>query len=68
MCARHEAGDVEEFYGYGASAGDAGTVVGFTFVADSYPGTGAVYLEVAYCSLGVDCCESCEGVLDMACW
>lgn len=49
---------VEEFDGHGATAVGAGAVVGFAPVRDVVAGAGAVDLEVAYCSLGIDCCEA----------
>lgn len=49
-----EAGHVEELDGHGAPAVDAGAVVGFAAVRDMVAGAGAVDLEVADCSLGVD--------------
>lgn len=57
-------GDVEELYGYGPSAVDAGAVVGFASIRDLEPSACAVDLEVAYGPLGVDGCESEDVTLD----
>jgi hypothetical protein len=54
MCAWDETGDIEEFYGDGSPAFDAGAVVGFAAVGDIEAGAGAGNLEVADGALRVD--------------
>lgn len=58
MCAWYETGNVEEFDWDGAFAVCAGAVVGLAFVLDVEAGAGAVDLEVANGSLGIDSCKS----------
>lgn len=58
-----ETGNVEQLDGHAAPAVDARAVVGFTSVLEVVARAGAVYLEVAYCTLGVDGCEPDYGIL-----
>jgi hypothetical protein len=55
-----ESGYIEEFDWHGPQAVGAGAVVGFTPVLEAESGAGALDLEVAYCALGIDCCEAGE--------
>lgn len=56
--AGNETRDVEEFDRDGATAGDAGAVVGSAAVGEVVARAGAVDLEVANCTLRVDGCEA----------
>lgn len=56
--AGHQTGDIEELNGHRTAAIGAGAVVGFAPFGDAVAGTGAVDLEVADGSLGVDRCEA----------
>jgi hypothetical protein len=66
MCPWNKTGDIEEFYGDGSPAFDAGAVVGFAAVGEVEARAGAGYLEVADCALGVDGCESRDMTLRYA--
>jgi hypothetical protein len=63
--AGNEARDVEEFDRDGATAGDAGAVVGSAAVGEVVARAGAIDLEVANCTLRVDSgeasMETCSG-------
>ncbi len=54
MSARYQAGDIEEFNGYGSPSINTGAVVGFATIREVVAGAGAGYLKVANCSLRVD--------------
>ena len=57
MCAGYQSSDIEKLDGYGAPAGDTGTVVGFAFGFQGEASAGTGDLEVSDCALGVDCGE-----------
>jgi hypothetical protein len=58
VCAGNETGDIEQFYGDGSSAFDAGAIIRLAAVGEVEARAGAGDLEVADCALGVDGRES----------